>query len=204
MGKNIKSNLNMNNYPTGQQLVLVHYHHDILRRPLKPVPNPLDPEIQAIIADMKYSIDLPQLKKPAAGMAANQWGIDWQIFLYCPAGSENPRNVEVILNPSYKPLTDEEEVAYEGCFSIPNAIQKVSRYKKIEVKYQDPKSNWITRILYGWEARVWQHENDHLMGILCDSKGERTLEKINFENDAAEDAFFEDVRAKRKQSKERE
>jgi len=180
-----------------KKLILEPYDSAILRRALRPVPDPLDPEIQSIIADMLYSIDIAQLGKSAAGMAANQWGLDWQIFLYCPSGNDD--DVEVVLNPSYRPIRDgqEEDVAYEGCFSIPKAIQRVSRYTAIAVRYQNQQGEWIDKVLFGWEARVWQHENDHVLGILCDAKEHRTLEKIVFDDDAAEKAFMEDVRAKR-------
>ena len=183
------------------QLILEPYESKILRRRLKVVPDPTAPEIQSIIANMLYSIAMPQLKKPAAGMAANQWGLDWQIFLYCPAGSENPDNIEVVINPSYKPIDEEkqeEDVAYEGCFSIPGAIQLVSRYTAISVRYQTPQGKWINRDLFGWEARVWQHENDHVLGVLCDAKAHRTLEKIVFASPEEEQAFLEGARTKRK------
>jgi peptide deformylase len=182
-----------------KQLILEPYDSAILRKALRPVPDPLKPEIQSMIADMLYSIDIAQLGKSAAGMAANQWGLNWQIFLYCPTGNENSNDVEVVLNPSYRPIHDnqEEDVAYEGCFSIPKAIQRVSRYTAIAVRYQNPRGEWIDKVLFGWEARVWQHENDHVLGILCDSKDHRTLEKIVFENDTTEKAFMEDMRTKR-------
>src|SRR6476646_3400677 len=133
-----------------KQLTLEPYESAILRKRLKPVPDPLAPEIQEIIADMLYSIDIAQLGKSAAGMAANQWGLDWQIFLYCPLGNENPDNVMVVINPSYTPIGEkqEEEVAYEGCFSIPMAIQQVSRYNTISVRYQNIQGEWIDKVLF--------------------------------------------------------
>jgi peptide deformylase len=183
------------------QLRLEPYSSEILRKPLKRVSDPLAPDIQAIIADMQYSIAMPQLKKGAAGMAANQWGLEWQIFLYCPNGNENPDEVEVIVNPSYTPLNENKSEAYEGCFSIPGAIQKVSRYTDIAVEYQTPQGKWIKKELSGWDARVWQHENDHVLGILCDAKNLDTIEKVVFENTEAEKAFMERLRSERSREK---
>jgi peptide deformylase len=186
-----------------KQLVLVPYESGILRKPLSRVPDPLAPDIQAIIDDMLYSIDIAQLGKSAAGMAANQWGLNWQIFMYCPAGNDSPANVEVVINPSYTPINEnqKEDLAFEGCFSIPGAIQRVSRYTAIAVRYQNRQGQWIDKVLEGWEARVWQHENDHVLGVLCDAKAHRTIEKIVFESPAAETAFMEDVQEKRKKGK---
>jgi peptide deformylase len=181
-----------------RQLILEPYDSAILRKRLKPVPDPLAPEIQEIIADMLYSIDMAQLGKSAAGMAANQWGLDWQIFLYCPLSNENPDNVSVVINPSYTPIDEkQEDAAYEGCFSIPGAIQRVLRYLAISVRYQNSEGEWIDKVLSGWEARVWQHENDHVLGTLCDSKEHRTLEKIVFENEAAQKIFMNEVSSKK-------
>ncbi|MEY3183298.1 MAG: Peptide deformylase [Pseudomonadota bacterium] len=184
-----------------KKLILEPYESRILRQSLRPVSDPLSPEIQTLIADMLFSIDIAQLGRSAAGMAANQWGFDWQIFLYCPLGNDNPDNISVIINPSYAPIAGrnlEEELAYEGCFSIPNAAQKVSRYTAIAVRYQTPTAEWIEKELFGWEARVWQHENDHVLGILCDAKAERTLEKIVFNNTTEETNFWANKKASRK------
>ncbi len=182
-----------------KQLVLVPYERDILRKRLNRVPDPLAPEIQAVIDDMLYSIDIAQLGKSAAGMAANQWGLNWQIFMYCPKGNDSADNVEVVINPSYAPIHEnqEEDLAFEGCFSIPGAIQRVSRYTSIAVRYQNRQGQWIDKVLDGWEARVWQHENDHVLGILCDAKAHRTIEKMVFKDAAAETAFMEAMRKKK-------
>ena len=139
---------------------------------------------------MIYSIRPEQLERAnapfnkAAGMAANQWNIKKRIFLYCPSGSDG--EVKVIFNPTYKPImptqsptdpsksTEADQFTYlyrEGCFSVPHAYGIVERYTSIEISYVDDKGMQHTNEqLSGWQARVWQHETDHLNGILYSNR----------------------------------
>ena len=162
-----------------------------LHTPTQLVKFPLSVEDQQIIADMIYSIQAKQLKEAnapwdsAAGMAANQWGISKSIFLFCPNG-DSEDNLEVVINPSYEPLQAdnnviEENLAWEGCFSIPLQTGLVKRFCGIRAKYQNESGKWITKDLFGWEARVYQHETDHLMGHLFDDpRTKKCIEKKLF------------------------
>lgn len=191
-------------------LHLVPYDHPILRQQTAAVEFPLSRSDRDIIDNMLFSIQTEQLKaaganyETAAGMAANQWGINKSIFLFCPEGN-NIGPVEVIINPSYTILdqTPNEknwDENWEGCFSVPNATGKVKRYLKIRVKYQDQTGQWIEKELSDWPARVWQHENDHLNGYLFDDLAAgKCVEKVTFNNKQEEDAFFERLRAERQQ-----
>lgn len=180
------------NNDTPTLLSFADYHDDILKNPTETVQFPLSDEDQQIIRNMIYSIQTEQLIKAgapfksAAGMAANQWGLNKRIFLYCPDG-DAANQLEVVINPSYKPLCDADkfnpsiEDAWEGCFSIPLATGNIRRYSKIQVDYQDETGQHITRELTGWLARVWQHENDHLDGHLYDDpRTAKCLEKQQF------------------------
>lgn len=93
-------------------LKLVGYHHPILRKAMEPLTFPLKEQDKHIITDMVFSIQSKQLKKAkapwkhASGMAANQWGCDKRIFLFCPE-ADTVNRLSVIINPSYEPLMDE-------------------------------------------------------------------------------------------------
>lgn len=183
-------------------LKLADYSDLVLRTKTKPVEFPLSPEVQQIIEDMKYSIQPKQLKaagapwEGAVGMAANQWGIDLSIFLYCPSG-DTVFGLSVIINPSYEilPITHAdaatEEIKWEGCFSVPLASGKIKRNTHIKVKYQNEKGRVVEKILSDWDARVWQHETDHLNGFLYDSPHTgKCLEKREFATIADVEQFY--------------
>lgn len=177
-------------------LKLVDYDNTVLHHKTKKLEFPLATEDLALIENMKYSIQPKQLAaagapwEAAVGMAANQWGHDKQIFLYCPDG-DTVNNLTVVINPSYEPIGSETEEMYEGCFSVPLATGKIKRYKKIKVTYYDESGKEIQKELSGWDARVWQHENDHLNGFLYDDKTTgKCLEKHTFQTKEEVEEFY--------------
>jgi peptide deformylase len=171
-------------------LKLTEYQDPILRKVTNTVSFPLSEEDKQIIEEMKYSIQDDQLKKAnapfesAAGMAANQWGIDRQIFLFSP---KRGLPIEVIINPSYEPISEEVVQGWEGCFSVPLALSHVERPVIIKAKYQNELGEPCEQILSDWTARIFQHETDHLNGILNDSC---CLEKKTFASKNELDAFY--------------
>lgn len=190
-------------------LKLAAYEDAILRNPTAVVTFPLSKEDKILIADMKYSIHPQQLKKAnapweaAVGMAANQWGVAKQIFLFCPEGDAE-KGLEVIINPRYEPVAEQngktrEVDDWEGCFSIPLATGHIRRYHTIRVTYQNEKGEKLTKELSGWAARVWQHENDHLFGFLYDDpRTRRCLVKNKFLTREEVDNFYNQIRERRK------
>jgi len=186
-------------------LYLVDYHDPILRKKTQPVSFPLNQEDREIITSMKYSIQPAQLKasnapwESAVGMAANQWGIDKSIFMYCPTG-DTINHLEVIINPSYEVIipSSTHDQLWEGCFSVPLATGNIERDTHIKVKYQNELGEDIKRDLIGWEARVWQHENDHLNGFLYDDpRHGKCIEKKVFSNYEEVEEFYMKIRAER-------
>lgn len=164
---------------TPKLLSLVDYNNPILRQKTSQITFPLNNQDKQLILDMKYSITTFE---SAAGMAANQWGANKSIFLFSPEDDFTDR-IEVIINPSYEPIKEansplpKQEINWESCFSIPLAAGKVKRYTHIKVKYQDENGNTIIKELKDWPARVWQHENDHLNGILYDDQNIKKCEE---------------------------
>lgn len=163
-------------------LTFVAKNNTILREVMPDVLDFEDAELHQTIEDMCYSIAPEQIKKAngafesAAGMAANQWGIKKRIFIFTPEGASEGKHLEVMLNPSYLPYLDAEQsepkmvAAYEGCFSIPLTTGLVNRYEAIIATYYTPDGKKMERVMQGWEARVFQHETDHLDGKLYDGK----------------------------------
>jgi peptide deformylase len=185
-------------------LTFVEKTHPILREVMPLVDNFKDPTLHETIDDMCYSILPAQLKRAkaaytsAAGMAANQWGIRKRVFLV--TANEGDK-IEVMLNPSYIPYLRPTEVepkwvaAFEGCFSIPLTTIMVNRYEAIMAIYYTPTGDKIERVLVGWEARVFQHETDHLDGKLCDGvldnfPGPACIERIIFQDSEEMEKFW--------------
>lgn len=187
----------------------------ILRKPIPDESNFQDVGLKEVIEDMCYSILPEQLKAAnapfdsAAGMAANQWGISRRVFIYTPDGSGPNQIMEVMINPSYTPhlRAGESEpaidAAYEGCFSVPLTTGIVNRFDCINATWFKPDGSKVERIMQGWEARVFQHETDHLDGKLYDGRldhfeGPECVERIIFKDKNEEQQYWETLRKDRK------
>ena len=72
----------------------------------------------------------------------------------------------VMINPTWKPISEEKYVEYEGCLSVPTIRGKVERYKNIEITYYDEAGIRVKKNVSGFTARDVQHECDHLDGIV--------------------------------------
>lgn len=132
---------------------------------------------------------------PAAGLAAPQIGISKAIFIY--TYDRTPEHLEVAINPSFTPVGEETVVGWEGCFSdvLSNGAQelaKIPRYKKIHATYLNLKGETISKELEGFGAKVFQHEYDHLQGIINTERPQATV-KV-FDNKEELDAFMKRVK----------
>lgn len=182
----------------------------LLREMIPEVSDFKDLSLHEAIDNMRYSILPEQLKaagasyQGAAGMAANQWGIKQRVFIFTPDGSAEGNRQEVMINPSYRGYLREGETVprmktgYEGCFSVPLTAGLVNRYEAILAQYETPEGKKIEKVMEGWEARVFQHETDHLDGKLFDGaldgyQGPECLERVVFKDLEDRDRFWQDV-----------
>ncbi len=106
-----------------------------------------------------------------AGLAAPQIGVNQRVVIF--GVEKNPRypDVEevpttVLINPDIEYLSDEGEVGWEGCLSVPGMRGAVNRCSHIRYTGFDQYGAKIERTATGFHARVVQHEVDHLDGIL--------------------------------------
>ena len=125
------------------------------------------PEVQGWIDDM---IDTMRHAN-GAGIAANQVGIPHRLFTV-EVGS-NPRYpykppipLTVLVNPAIRFLSDKTYEGNEGCLSVPNLRGTVTRHLEIEVSGYDRDGAPVRFEVRGYSAGTWQHELDHLDGIL--------------------------------------
>ena len=95
------------------------------------------------------------------GLAAPQVGFSIRLFVM-DAG-DGPR---IVVNPEILEMSEEKLEGEEGCLSIPDVFEYVERSKSVKVRYLDTLGNVHEETLEGYPARVFQHEYDHLEGIL--------------------------------------
>jgi peptide deformylase len=125
------------------------------------------PALHALIADMFDTMHAAD----GAGLAAPQIGVDLQLVIFGFAKNARypdapPVPETVLINPVITPLSDEEELGWEGCLSVPGLRGVVPRWARIRYSGFDPKGGRIEREADGFHARVVQHECDHLAGKL--------------------------------------
>jgi len=107
------------------------------------------------------------LKAPGVGLAANQIGILKQIISISFTDKDTEKKIEYFLfNPQILSYSKEKTIMEEGCLSMPEQFAEIERPKKIIVEYLDEKNKLIQREIEGIEARILQHEIDHLSGKL--------------------------------------
>jgi peptide deformylase len=125
---------------------------------------PLSPANKKLVEDMLYYVETDDI---SAGLAAPQVGELKRIIVV----SDKTKTPYVMINPRITLSSNEVEDFPEGCLSIPNKQFVVERPKTIKVQYQDTKGRLIVEKAVNWQARLIQHEVDHLNGVLISSKG---------------------------------
>ena len=138
-----------------------------LRQVADPVEEFGTPELDALIDDMFETMRAYD----GAGLAAPQIGVPLRIMIF---GIEsNPRYPDadpvpttVLINPTFDVLDETPEAGWEGCLSVPGFRGVVSRPRRIHYRGLDQHGNPVEREAEGFHARVFQHEYDHLDGVL--------------------------------------
>ena len=74
--------------------------------------------------------------------------------------------ITAMINPTWKRISKDTDIQYEGCMSVPIIRGKVERYKDIELTYYDKNGKQIKKEIHGFFARLVQHECDHLDGVV--------------------------------------
>jgi peptide deformylase len=133
----------------------------------KPVGNIDDPELKTIIADMYETMHAAG----GVGLAAPQIGVDLRLMIF--GFDKNPRYpdeppvpVTTLINPWIEVLTEETEEGWEGCLSVPGMRGWVPRATHIRYGGALEDGAAFAREARGFHARVFQHEFDHLNGVL--------------------------------------
>jgi peptide deformylase len=122
---------------------------------------PVD-NIDGKIAALAQSMIETMYRAPGVGLAANQIGIQKRMFVYDAADGKGPRTV---INPQIVE-TSGEWLFEEGCLSVPGLTWEIARPNKVHLKGFDLDGNEIDIETDEYEARIFQHEVDHLDGHL--------------------------------------
>ena len=99
------------------------------------------------------------------GLAANQVGVSSDLFVIDVGAQKEKRDPVIIINPTIT-ASEGEVIDEEGCLSIPEVFAEVKRAQHVEVKGYDLKGNELRYEAEGVLARAFQHEMDHLNGVL--------------------------------------
>ena len=102
------------------------------------------------------------------GLAANQVGVPYRVF----AMRGSPENF-VCYNPKIVQPSEQEIILEEGCLTFPGLNVKIKRPQHVRVRFTTPMGETITRQFTGMTARIFQHELDHLDGIIFYNKANR-------------------------------
>jgi peptide deformylase len=139
---------------------IIKFPDPILQRPTTLVTE-FDSDLRKLVADMFESMYAAQ----GIGLAAPQIGIPKRLTVIDLSINKEPKDKIVLVNPEIT-VREGKQIEEEGCLSLPEIREKVRRAARVVVKAQDVDGNWKeyegTELL----ARAFQHEIDHLDGIL--------------------------------------
>jgi len=138
--------------------------NEILRKKAHKVTK-FDKNLKTLIDDMVETMR----EDPGVGLAAPQIGILEQVIVIEFGDEEDeevPPKLYAVVNPEIIRASDEKVMGVEGCLSVPGIVGDVERSTSIVVKGQNRNGKNVKYKLNGWIARIFQHEIDHLSGIL--------------------------------------
>jgi peptide deformylase len=142
----------------------------VLRRKARPITK-FDSNLQTLIDDMIETMR----DAPGVGLAAPQVGISDRLIVVEYGEEREDENGEIIelpkklytlINPEIVKVSEEKEMGVEGCLSIPGLVGEVERYSAIQIKGLNRRGQPTKVKAEGWLARIFQHEVDHLNGVV--------------------------------------
>ncbi len=150
----------------------------ILRRKARPV-TAFDKNLQTLIDDMIETMR----EAPGVGLAAPQIGIPDRLIVIEYADppededEEEPKEVKpklyVMANPEIVKTSEEKVLGVEGCLSIPGLVGEVERFSMVQVKGLNRRGKPMKVKAEGWLARIFQHEIDHVNGVVFPDRATR-------------------------------
>ena len=163
---------------------IVQLGNPVLRVIAIAVENVQSPQVTDIIQKM---LDILADSK-GVGLAAPQIGHSIRVLVVASKPTARYPNAPlmepvVMINPTFQVLSEEQEKGWEGCLSIPGIRALVPRYRELAVDYIDTAGQFKKLQLSGFIARVFQHEYDHLQGMVY-------LDRVENNQDIISEAEF--------------
>jgi len=150
---------------------IVTLPHPILRRKARKVTD-FGPKLQTLIDDMIETMR----EAPGVGLAGPQVNAPLRVIVVEFGDEEDetvPPKLYVVVNPEITRPSQETAVGVEGCLSVPNILGDVERPYSVTVKGLNRRGRPIKIKARGWLARIFQHEVDHLDGVLFVDRAEK-------------------------------
>ena len=156
---------------------------EILRKHCREVKE-ITPRLRETLQDMLETMR----ESYGVGIAGPQVGVMRRIFVAQP-DPEDEERVFFMINPVMLEMSEEKEMGPEGCLSVPDMVGDVERSVRIRMEATDINGNRNTYEFEGFDARVMQHEYDHLDGILYTDKcvNLREAPEADFEDEGSEE-----------------
>jgi peptide deformylase len=139
---------------------IVKYGNPVLEKPAAPVTQ-FDEDLKTLVADMFESM----YEAKGVGLAAPQIGISKRLAVIDVSFKENPREKLVLANPEII-HKEGKQTQSEGCLSIPDFRENVTRANSVTIRAQDINGKWYEKTGEELLARAFLHETDHLNGKL--------------------------------------
>lgn len=143
----------------------------VLRKKARKVTR-FDKDFSTLVNDMVETMR----SAPGVGLAAPQVGVSERLIVIEFGDEEDeeaPKKLYVVANPEIVEASPEMVTAVEGCLSIPGLVGEVERHTSVHVKGLNRAGKPIRIKADGWLARIFQHEIDHLEGILYPDRASR-------------------------------
>jgi peptide deformylase len=141
-------------------LKIVKFPEPVLQQPGEPVTE-FDSELRKFVADMFETMYASQ----GIGLAAQQVGVAKRITVIDLSSGKDPAQKLVIINPEII-AREGKQYEEEGCLSFPEIREKIQRAAKVRIRAQDAHGKWFEMDGEELLSRAFQHEIDHLDGML--------------------------------------
>ena len=147
----------------------------VLKRKARAV-SKFDKDLKTLLDDMVETMR----EAPGVGLAAPQIGLSDRIIVVeyyereeDEENEDAPKKVWAVINPEIVKSSEETLLGVEGCLSIPGLVGEVERHMEVQVKGMNRHGKPMKVKAKGWLARIFQHEIDHLNGVLFTERATR-------------------------------